>query len=116
MQDDVLFGELTVAETLTYAAMLRLPAGWAREDKLARVEVVVQALGLAKCRWAVRGGRMGEGGGDLAVSGALTCKFRGLLHGCGRGNARVTNVLGTLRQSTLNARNRSFARNRCNRP
>lgn len=35
-------------ETLTYAALLRLPGGMKKEDKLQRVETVVDALGLRK--------------------------------------------------------------------
>lgn len=35
-------------ETLTYAALLRLPGPMKREDKLQRVQTVVEALGLGK--------------------------------------------------------------------
>lgn len=37
MQDDSLIPNLTVRETLTYAAMLRLPGYLTKEKKLARV-------------------------------------------------------------------------------
>lgn len=37
-------------QTLYFAAMLRLPRTWAHADKLKRVEMVLQGLGLDKCR------------------------------------------------------------------
>ena len=49
-QDDLLYENLTVYETLYYAALLRLPKTMTREQKLSRVEAVIQALGLEKCR------------------------------------------------------------------
>ena len=49
-QDDLLYENLTVYETLYYAALLRLPKSMTREQKLSRVEAVIQALGLDKCR------------------------------------------------------------------
>ena len=49
-QDDLLYENLTVYETLYYAALLRLPKTMTREQKLSRVEAVIQALGLDKCR------------------------------------------------------------------
>lgn len=49
-QDDLLYDSLTVYETLYYAALLRLPKFMTREEKLGRVEAVISALGLNKCR------------------------------------------------------------------
>ena len=49
-QDDLLYENLTVYETLYYAALLRLPKTMTREQKLGRVEAVIEALGLEKCR------------------------------------------------------------------
>ena len=49
-QDDLLHEDLTVYETLYYAALLRLPKHMTREAKLERVEAVISALGLNKCR------------------------------------------------------------------
>ncbi|MEW5318869.1 MAG: hypothetical protein WDW38_010053 [Sanguina aurantia] len=65
-QDDLLFPDLTVDETLFYAAMLRLPASYSRERKLARVDDVLSALGLGKCRSTIIGGgmRRGVSGGE----------------------------------------------------
>ena len=50
LQDDLLFESLTVYETLYFAAMLRLPQKMPRKQKLDRVETVLKALGLVKCR------------------------------------------------------------------
>ncbi|PKA46977.1 ABC transporter G family member 25 [Apostasia shenzhenica] len=60
-QDDVLYPHLTVRETLTYCAMLRLrrtaaAAGSWRERAAAQVEAVVAELGLAACAETVVGG------------------------------------------------------------
>ena len=46
MQDDSHLVELTVRETLTYSALLRLPANLTYNEKLARVEEVLSDLGL----------------------------------------------------------------------
>lgn len=61
LQDDLLFESLTVYETLFFAAMLRLPSSMTRKEKKARVEVVIQALGLDKCRGTIVGGFMQRG-------------------------------------------------------
>ena len=65
-QDDLLFESLTVYETLYYAAMLRLPGGMPREEKLGRVQAVVSALGLGACQGTIVGGfaRRGVSGGE----------------------------------------------------
>ncbi|CAL1408345.1 unnamed protein product [Linum trigynum] len=49
-QDDVLYPHLTVLETLTYAALLRLPKTLTREEKAAQAEAVAAELGLDRCR------------------------------------------------------------------
>ncbi|KAL2620685.1 hypothetical protein R1flu_000890 [Riccia fluitans] len=46
MQDDALFPHLTVKETLLYSARLRLPAATPYADKVARVQTVLEELGL----------------------------------------------------------------------
>ena len=56
-QDDLLFAELTVYETLYFAAMLRLPRSWSRADKLSRVDMVISGLGVEKCRDTIIGER-----------------------------------------------------------
>ncbi|KAG2425311.1 hypothetical protein HXX76_013891 [Chlamydomonas incerta] len=65
-QDDLLYAELTVYETLYFAALLRLPRSWSRADKLNRVEMVVDGLGLERCRDTIIGSHMmrGVSGGE----------------------------------------------------
>ncbi|GIL50151.1 hypothetical protein Vafri_6284 [Volvox africanus] len=66
MQDDLLFAELTVYETLYFAALLRLPRSWSVADKLARVDLVIEGLGLERCRDTIIGSHMmrGVSGGE----------------------------------------------------
>lgn len=47
-QDDVLFPHLTVRETLTYAALLRLPKTTPKEQKEKRALDVIHELGLER--------------------------------------------------------------------
>ena len=56
-QDDVLFPHLTVKETLTYAARLRLPKTLTREQKEQRAIGVIQELGLERYVTSFRGSR-----------------------------------------------------------
>ncbi|EGD79576.1 ABC transporter [Salpingoeca rosetta] len=49
LQQDSFFATLTVRETITLSAMLRLPASMTQEEKLMRVDSVIAELGLAKC-------------------------------------------------------------------
>ncbi|SPR01275.1 unnamed protein product (mitochondrion) [Plasmodiophora brassicae] len=48
-QDDLMLHNLSVRETLMYAAMLRLPSSVSKEDKANRVEKIIEQLGLKKC-------------------------------------------------------------------
>ncbi|KAJ1925242.1 hypothetical protein IWQ60_004678 [Tieghemiomyces parasiticus] len=49
-QDDLMYPELTVRETIRYAAALKLPArGYSKAAKHARVEEVIKALRLDRC-------------------------------------------------------------------
>lgn len=66
MQDDLLYESLTVRETLYYAAMLRLPRSMPRQEKLDRIDAVLNALGLTKCKDTIVGGffRRGISGGE----------------------------------------------------
>ena len=50
LQDDLLYGTLSVYETLYFAAMLRLPADMNTAQKVERVDNVINTLGLQKCR------------------------------------------------------------------
>lgn len=47
-QDDVLFPHLTVKETLTYTALLRLPKTLTKQQKEQRADGVIQELGLER--------------------------------------------------------------------
>ncbi|KAI4306245.1 hypothetical protein L6164_029538 [Bauhinia variegata] len=49
-QEDVLFPQLTVEETLVFSAFLRLPANMSQQQKYARVETTMMELGLERCR------------------------------------------------------------------
>lgn len=57
-QDDVLYPHLTVLETLTYAALLRLPKSLTIEEKKEHAEMVIEELGLKRCRDSPVGGCM----------------------------------------------------------
>lgn len=47
-QDDVLFPQLTVEETLVFSAFLRLPSNMSTQQKYERVEMIVKELGLER--------------------------------------------------------------------
>jgi ABC-type multidrug transport system ATPase subunit len=66
LQDDLLYATLTVYETLLFAAMLRLPKHKSKAEKAARVEAVIKALGLTRCRDTIIGDqlRRGVSGGE----------------------------------------------------
>ncbi|KAE8721104.1 ABC transporter G family member 22 [Hibiscus syriacus] len=66
MQDDVSFPHLTVKETLTYAALLRLPYTLTMEQKKERATSVITELGLERCQNTVIGGTFfrGVSGGE----------------------------------------------------
>ncbi|KAH7446285.1 hypothetical protein KP509_01G050000 [Ceratopteris richardii] len=65
-QDDNLIGTLSVRETITYSANLRLPDGMIKSEKLAIVESVMAEMGLQDCadtaigNWHMRGVSGGE--------------------------------------------------------
>ncbi|XP_075659522.1 ABC transporter G family member 21 [Castanea sativa] len=65
-QDDVLYPHLTVLETLTYAALLRLPKELSKQDKIEQTEILIRELGLTRCRNGVVGGTLlrGISGGE----------------------------------------------------
>ncbi|KAF5940248.1 hypothetical protein HYC85_021415 [Camellia sinensis] len=65
-QDDVLYPHLTVLETLTFAALLKLPNKLTTEEKIEQVELVIVELGLTRCRNNVVGGPLfrGVSGGE----------------------------------------------------
>ncbi|WJX31445.1 ABC transporter G member 26 [Trifolium repens] len=55
-QDDILFPQLTVEETLIFSAFLRLPTSMNKQQKYARVETTLKELGLERCRHTKIGG------------------------------------------------------------
>lgn len=65
-QDDNLIGTLTVRETISYSASLRLPDNMPREEKQALVEGTIVEMGLQDCadtvvgNWHLRGISGGE--------------------------------------------------------
>lgn len=60
-QDDVLFPHLTVRETLTYAALLRLPKTLSKQEKEQRATDVIYELGLERCQDTMIGGTFVRG-------------------------------------------------------
>ena len=50
MQDDLLNGHLTVEETLTYTARLRLDRAFTEAQRTQRIEEVIRECNLSKCR------------------------------------------------------------------
>ncbi|XP_010553412.1 PREDICTED: ABC transporter G family member 27 isoform X2 [Tarenaya hassleriana] len=60
-QDDVLFPHLTVRETLTYTALLRLPQTLTKHQKEQRALSVIQELGLERCQDTMIGGSFVRG-------------------------------------------------------
>lgn len=48
-QEDILFPQLTVEETLVFSAFLRLPTNMTKQQKYAKVETTVKELGLERC-------------------------------------------------------------------
>ncbi|XP_021320431.1 ABC transporter G family member 22 isoform X2 [Sorghum bicolor] len=65
-QDDVLFTHLTVKETLTYAALLRLPRTMTQQQKKERAMDIIYELGLERCQDTMIGGSFirGVSGGE----------------------------------------------------
>ncbi|KAG1326714.1 putative GBF-interacting protein 1-like [Cocos nucifera] len=55
-QDDVLFPQLTVEETLVFAAFLRLPTNMTSQHKYARADAIIKELSLERCRHTKVGG------------------------------------------------------------
>lgn len=65
-QDDVLYPHLTVTETLVFTALLRLPNSLTREEKEVHAKIVMDQLGLTKCKDSIIGGPFlrGVSGGE----------------------------------------------------
>lgn len=58
LQDDLLYESLTVWETLWFAAQLRLPRTMTKTAKRDRVNTVIAALGLNRCRETIIGAQI----------------------------------------------------------
>ncbi|KAK9025749.1 hypothetical protein V6N11_038606 [Hibiscus sabdariffa] len=54
-QDDVLYPQLTVTETLVFAALLRLPNSFTKQEKIMHAEAVMDQLGLVNCKDCIIG-------------------------------------------------------------
>lgn len=65
MQDDVFFSKLTVRETLAFTAAVRLPRSLGREERQARLDAIIERLGLSKCQNT----RIGDQQFDKGISG-----------------------------------------------
>ncbi|KAG2394797.1 hypothetical protein LR48_Vigan09g093300 [Vigna angularis] len=65
-QEDVLFPQLTVEETLVFSALLRLPGSMSKQQKYAKVDTTIKELGLERCRHTkIAGGYLkGISGGE----------------------------------------------------
>lgn len=65
-QEDILYPHLTVLETLTYTAFLRLPENLTKVQKLEQAELIIIELGLTRCRNSTVGGPLlrGISGGE----------------------------------------------------
>ncbi|XP_020538939.1 ABC transporter G family member 9 isoform X2 [Jatropha curcas] len=65
-QDDALYPNLTVTETLVFTALLRLPNSLTKEEKVMHAEAVITQLGLVKCKNNIIGGPFlrGVSGGE----------------------------------------------------
>ncbi len=61
LQDDLLNGNLSVEETLTYTAQLRLDQSFTEEERQQRVNEVIKQMGLEKSRHTVVGTPLKKG-------------------------------------------------------
>lgn len=61
LQNDVFFTNLTLRQTLVYAAMLRLPDSVSHEHKMRQVDQVIDALDLKSCQNTIIGDYMRRG-------------------------------------------------------
>jgi ATP-binding cassette subfamily G (WHITE) protein 2 len=66
MQDDLLHSELTVAETLRWASLLRMPRVLSDKERAARVQEVINLMDIDHCRDTIVGNtrRKGISGGE----------------------------------------------------
>lgn len=55
-QDDVFYPHLSVAETLVFAALLRLPNSLTKQEKVSHAQVIMNELDLSHCKDTIMGG------------------------------------------------------------
>jgi ABC-type multidrug transport system ATPase subunit len=67
LQEDVFFSFLTLKQTLTYSALLRLPSSMTKQAKLRMVDHAIQVLGVENCQNTIFGSAFYSGlsGGKL---------------------------------------------------
>lgn len=65
-QDDLLYPQLTVRETLIFCSLLRLPNSLSKQEKISIADSVISELGLAKCENTIIGNSFirGVSGGE----------------------------------------------------
>lgn len=61
LQQDIFFAELTLRETLTYTAMLRMPDRMAKADKMRCVDNILETLELTGCQHTKIGDYLNRG-------------------------------------------------------
>jgi ABC-type multidrug transport system ATPase subunit len=55
-QDDVFLPHLTVMQTMTFAALLKIPGKISYKEKMKRIDAILKELGLEKCKNSLVGG------------------------------------------------------------
>ena len=82
-QDDLFIGTLKVGEVLRFQALLRMDKHYSDEERMGRVEQVIQELGLSKCRNTLIGnperGIKGISGGERKRL-AFACEVKLIQH------------------------------------
>ena len=65
-QQDLFYPHLTVSETLVFSALLRLPNGLSKQEKISHAEAVMNELDLTHCKDTIMGGPLlrGVSGGE----------------------------------------------------
>ncbi len=72
LQDDLLYENLTVRETLYYAAMLKLPRSMSVKEKTRRVDLTIKALGIEDCQHTIVGENPSKPSSVLTFEAAST--------------------------------------------